>query len=481
MLHSLFASCCFKCASNFGEAQESLLRREIRTLELTREEHVISRNTRKTLSIFLLAMVMSACRQSAQKPVTLSYFRLGWAHADVWSAGAPLSQKFTRETGIQLKDLPVPENALDQLDLSRTLLKSSSGPDVLSIDLISSGVLAPDLVDLRPYLAAEISSIEPKLLPGYTVEGKVVAIPNSVQVGALEYRADLLREYGYHHPPKTWHELELMASRIQAGERAKGKKEFWGYVWQGASAEALTCNALEWQFAEGGGQIIEDDRTISVNNPAAIRAWEQAKRWIGTISPRGVVEYRELDSMNVFDSGGAAFNRVWRGTTIMRSGQSRQVHWLNSLAKGKIGYTSIPGGRRGWAAGALGGSGLAVSRNSVHPKEAIEFVRFLIREQIDQSEEWRSAFSVTQPEVNDQPSVRDPDNLSEDLSQPRSGVIGRPSGVTGRAYEGVTRAYINAVHSVLTGTRDAQKAAAELEEELVKITGFRTGPPRITD
>jgi len=69
----------------------------------------VSRNTGKTLSIFLLAMVMSACRQSAQKPVTLSYFRLGWAHADVWSAGAPLSQKFTRETGIQLKDLPVPE------------------------------------------------------------------------------------------------------------------------------------------------------------------------------------------------------------------------------------------------------------------------------------------------------------------------------------------------------------------------------------
>jgi len=200
-------------------------------------------------------MVMSACRQSAQKPVTLSYFRLGWAHADVWSAGAPLSQKFTRETGIQLKDLPVPENALDQLDLSRTLLKSSSGPDVLSIDLISSGVLAPDLVDLRPYLAAEISSIEPKLLPGYTVEGKVVAIPNSVQVGALEYRADLLRENGYRRPPKTWHELELMASRIQAGERAKGKKDFWGYVWQGASAEALTCNALEWQFAEGGGHF----------------------------------------------------------------------------------------------------------------------------------------------------------------------------------------------------------------------------------
>jgi trehalose/maltose transport system substrate-binding protein len=69
-----------------------------------------------------------------------------------------------------------------------------------------------------------------------------------------------------------------MAKRIQTGARAKGKKDFWGFVWQGAEAEALTCNALEWQIAEGGGRIVESDRTISVNNPAAIRAWQRARR-----------------------------------------------------------------------------------------------------------------------------------------------------------------------------------------------------------
>lgn len=249
--------------------------------------------------------------------MTLSCFHqfAGWSQSDpAWES---LSQQFTRETDIRLNTFPLPENTLDTLDLGRSLLREGSfGPDVLFIDPIWSGPLDGDLIDLRPYLANEISSLEPQFLPGYTVDGKVVGIPYQVYIGAVEYRTDLLREYGYDHPPKTWQELESMAARIQEGERAKGKKNFWGYVWQGAAAEALTCNALEWQEGEGGGTIIENDRTISVNNPAAIRSWQRAKRWIGWISPPSVVAYRELDSINVFDSGGAAFGRVWREANI---------------------------------------------------------------------------------------------------------------------------------------------------------------------
>ena len=127
-------------------------------------------------------------------------------------------------------------------------------------------MIEPDVIDLRPYLTAEISQLDPRLVSSYTVNGKLVAVPFNVPLGGLEYRTDLLREYGYDHPPRTWNELESMAARIQAGERAKGTKDFWGYVWQGAAGEALTCNALEWQAAAGGGHIIEPDRTVSVNN-----------------------------------------------------------------------------------------------------------------------------------------------------------------------------------------------------------------------
>lgn len=439
---------------------------------------------RACAAIFLLAMALSACRQSVPEPVTLNYFRLGWlSQSAELSTAAPLLQRFTQQTGIHLKNLPVPESTLDQLQLSQKLLQEgSSGPDVLGIDLIWAGVLQADLIDLSSYLSAEISSLEPQLMPSYVVGGRVVAIPYAVQVGSLEYRTDLLREYGYDHPPKTWDELERMAERIQEGERAKGKKNFWGYVWQGAAAEALTCNALEWQVDEGGGRIIENNRTISVNNPAAIRSWRRAARWIGWISPPSVLAYQELDSINIFDSGGAAFCRVWGGTTITPSGQFRLHHLRDSMKASWTGYTRIPGGPRG-RVGTLGGSGIAVSRHSGHTQEAIKLVRFLIREEIESSEREQQAWAhpAAQPTVYDLPSISDLDRPSEKWNQSKSGVVSRPSAEAGDKYEQVTRAYFGAVRSVLTGQRGAPEAAAELEQELIKITSFSAGPPKMTD
>ena len=428
----------------------------------------------RMLGILLLSLVLGDCHASKREPISLSYLRLGWSQPDDLPGTEPLPLQFTRETGIHVRDLPVPETALDQLELSRRLLKQAgSGPDVLNIDVIWPGVLEPDLIDLRHDLADEINSLEPQLLQGYTAEGKLVAIPYTVQVGVLQYRSDLLREYGYQHPPRTWDELETMAARIQSGERAKGNKDFWGYVWQGAAAEALTCNAIEWQAAQGGGRIIETNRTISVNNPAAIRSWQRAKRWIGWISPPSVLAYQELDSMNAFDQGQAAFVRVWGGASITRIGLFRQVHWRNSLAPTKTGYTSIPGGPFGWA-GTLGGSGLAVSQHSSHRKEAIELIRFLIRAQIHANQVEESV-AVNQSELQSLFSISDASRNPADAVRTR--LVIRPSAESGSQYEQITRAYINAVHSVLTGEKPAPQAAAALEEKLARITGFKTGPP----
>jgi trehalose/maltose transport system substrate-binding protein len=343
---------------------------------------------------------------------------------------------------------------------------------VLNIDVIWSSLLEPDLLDLRPFLASEIPQLEPQLLSSYTVNGKLVAVPFNVPLGALEYRPDLLREYGYDHPPRTWTELETMAERIQTGERAKGKQDFWGYVWQGAAGEALTCNALEWQASEGGGQIVEPDRTISVNNSAAIQSWQRAKRWIGWISPPGVVAYREHDSTLVFDSGRAAFGRIWLLTSMTRSGQARQIG-SRDIAPPVVptGFARMPAGAGG-SVGTLGGTGTAVSMHSAHRREAIALLRYQLHFLMKSSENDPGHDGSATIEFTGAPSIADPAGSNQ-----QGGIVARPSIVTGGKYKQVSAAYIDAVYSVLTGKSAARDAAAELEKQLVKITGFRTGPP----
>src|SRR2546429_6175105 len=427
----------------------------------------------RTICILLLSLLLEGCtRASVQEPVTLTFLE-EWSNKTFSEAREQELRQFTQETGIRVSLLPSPESARQKLVLWRELLGTgASGPDVYGVDVIWPGILAEYFVDLKPYFATEVSLQFPTIAAGYVVDNKLVAMAYRPDIGLLYYRTDLLRQYGYREPPRTWDQLEIMAARIQAGERAKGKNQFWGFVWQGAAAEALTCNALEWQAAEGGGQIIEDDRTVSVNNPNAIRAWQRAARWVGSISPPGVVGYTEWDAQNVWVAGDAAFMRSW--PTAYVDSQS-----AGSSIRNKFDITLPPGGKAS-RVGTLGGAGLAVSRFSAHPREALELVRYLSRGDVQAKRSHALSVPPTLPELYELPEVLEPNPRFALLSQAfRTGMVPRPSNVTGKKYQDVTDAYIQAVHSVLTGEKSAPEAAAALENELVHITGFKTGRPPV--
>lgn len=433
-----------------------------------------------TLGIVLLPFEsMESSLPTPPQPVTLVFLFNDWEIPDRVPGSDQRLEEFTRETGIHVRLLPPPEGALNELALWREFLqKGSPAPDVYGIDVIWAQMLSDYFVDLKPYLGAELSATDPVLIRSYSAGDKLVAMPYLTNVGVLLYRADLLQKYGYKAPPKTWDELEKMAARIQAGERANGKKDFWGYVWQGAAGEALTCNALEWQFAEGGGRIVEQDGTISVNNPNAIRAWQGAARWVGTISPPGVVAYREWDSANVWGSGNAAFHRIWESKArLAHLAATRDGDTVVGLGMGdKVGVTSLPSGSAG-RAGTLGGSGLAISRFSAHPHEALEFVHYLLRMEVQNRQIRVERAASRQPQFYQLPAILEPDSLVADPSRRWDGIVFRPSVVASGKYEEVTKAYIEAVHSVLTRDRNAAEAAASLEKELIQITGFKKGPP----
>jgi len=256
---------------------------------------------------------LPGCDRANPEPVTITYMDPEWSHdrsqRRFFSEGA--LRQFEKETGIKVKHLPTAETSEGQLKLTQKLLAGKDMPDVLGIDVIWSVVLDDALLDLRPFFSSELSAADPDLVKSYAVNNRLVAIPYRPYVGVLLYRTDLLTKYGYHVPPQTWSELEKIAFRIQEGERAAGEKDFGGFVWPGAAEECLTCLALEWQASEGGGRIIEADRMISVNNENAIRAWQRGARWIGWISPPGIIAYEEWDSFNHFENSGKAAFRPW--------------------------------------------------------------------------------------------------------------------------------------------------------------------------
>jgi trehalose/maltose transport system substrate-binding protein len=430
--------------------------------------------------VLLLTGVLAGCRPATQEPVTVTFLDVEWDTSTLNPGLAHELQEFTKKTGIQVNRLPRPDGSLNQLALWRGLLqKGTATPDVVSIDVIWSGILNQYLMDLKPYFATDLASQNPVVLASYTVGAKLVAIPHHAYVSVLYYRPNLLRKYGYTAPPKTWAELEKMATRIQAGERAKGQKDFWGYVWQGGVTEDLTCSGLEWQISEAGGRIIEDNRTISVNNPQVIGAWQRAAHWVGSISPPGVTAYGLWDAQNLWGAGNAAFLRGWQSdySVITRgwpfAGSPSPASAGNST---QIGLTSVPGGTAGRSS-TLGGNGLAISKTSAHPREALELVRFLLRGDAQLTSGNEHSAPPEESEFFELPAMLDPYPQLAKFKQGGAGLVARPSIVAGENYEQVSRAYISAVRSVLTGERNPTVAAADLEKRLMEITGFRPGPP----
>ncbi len=419
--------------------------------------------------VCLALLAGAACGRGPAHRVTLTV--LGFSLDAGEAVRRDALAEFTSTTGIAVDLVPTWGTSAEQLDQTLRLLdQHANAPDVYLIDVIWPGTLAANLLDLSPFRDDDARSHLPALLANDTVQDRLVSLPFYVNVGMLYYRTDLLSKYGYLHPPATWDELETMAGRMQQGERAAGNPEFWGYVWQGAAYEGLTCNALEWQASFGGGRIIERDGTISVNNPRTIDALRRAARWVGTISPPSVLSYTESDSLNAFRAGNAAFLRHWSGG--LPRGSTR-----NLPIRERFAVTLLPAGSRGHAQ-AMGGFHLAVSRYSPHPQESARLVTYLSGRPVQLRRALARGTLPSIPQLYGDPAlVRALPYAATLRAAGAEAWVARPSTIAAGNYREVSRAYYQTVHDILRREAPAPEALAVLEKRLAALTGLQPGPP----
>ncbi|MGQ9908728.1 MAG: ABC transporter substrate-binding protein [Candidatus Flexifilum sp.] len=354
-------------------------------------------------------------------------------------------------------------NGQELLSTYLSAFEAQSGDfDVIRVDVIWPGLLAPHLLDLSEYVSQEqIDSYLPALVVNNTVDGRLVALPLRIGFGMLYYRTDLLEKYGFTAPPATWDELTEMARVIQEGERAEGNTEFWGFVWQGNAYEGLTANALEWQVSNGGGSIVSPEGEIQVNNPAAIAAFERAAGWVGTISPPGVTSYAEEDARAVWHAGNAAFMRNWPYAYASTLG--------SEVIADKFDVAPLPAGDSGRGAAALGGWHIGVSRYSEHPEAAAAFAAYFTSAE---SELLYAIETAAPPAIT---ALYERPELQAAIPFARASIVEvatpRPSTVTAGLYNQVSTLYFTAVHSILTGEEDPETALEVLELDLAALLG----------
>ena len=369
------------------------------------------------------------------------------------------------KTGNKVNIVPMPSSTTDQFGQYRLWLAAgNSDVDIYQTDVIWAPQLADQFLDLTE-AAKDIAPLHfPSIIESQTVNGKLVAMPLFTDAPALYYRKDLLEKYGK-TPPKTWDEMAAIAEEIQNKEREAGNKDMQGFVFQGNAYEGLTCDALEWVKSNGGGQIVEPDGTISINNEKAAAAIDRVKGWIGKISPEGVLAYQEEESRGVWQVGNAVFMRNWPYAYGLGNGDDSKVKGL---------FEAIPlpsGGEGGGSAATLGGWNVAVSKYSKNADAAIDLVKFLGSADYQKQNAIKGSKLPTIVSLYDDADIAAAQPIIPRWKDVFLNAVPRPSAPTKVKYNEVSSLFWSAVHDTLSGKGTGAENLEILEAKLTELKG----------
>jgi len=374
--------------------------------------------------------------------------------------------RFEQETGNKVTIVPMPSSTTDQFGQYKLWLAAgNSDIDVYQTDVIWAPQLADQFLDLTEAAKDVVADHFPSIIESQTVNGKLVALPAFTDAPALYYRKDLLEKYGK-SVPKTWAELAATAKEIQDAERAAGAADMQGFVFQGNAYEGLTCDALEWVKSFGGGQIVEPDGSISINNPQAVAALEAAKSWVGSIAPQGVLSYQEEESRGVWQLGNAVFMRNWPYAFQLGNGD-------DSAVKGKFDVAPLPMGEGEGArsAATLGGWNIAVSKYSKNPDEAIKLALFLASKDVQKERAIKQSNLPTIVSLYDDADIAAQMPIIPRWKDVFLNAVPRPSAPTKVKYNEVSNLFWSAVHDTLSGNGTAAENLEMLEAKLTELKG----------
>ena len=277
----------------------------------------------------------------------------------------------TQYPNIKVSLTSAPNNTdTNRATLATDISGGASTPDVFMGDVIWPAQFGEHgfAVPLSDYLPSSYwAQFAPGLVQGATYQGKVYGSPMFEDQGFLYYRKDLLAKE--HLPvPTTWEQLLSESETLQKAGLVK-----YGFVWEGASYEGLTCDFMEYLTDAGGTATNSAYTTASLDSPAAVKAVTFMRQLITSgVTPSAVTTFQEAQAMSTFASGDAAFLRNWDYAYA-----DSQVAGTPTV--GKVGVAPLPtfAGQSAPGYSNIGGWNLYINPHSKNIAADLTFIKWM--------------------------------------------------------------------------------------------------------
>jgi len=379
---------------------------------------------------------------------------ISWSASPITTSGTDvrqvLIQAFEKQNPkIKVNLISAPTNTdTNRATLATQISGGSSSPDVFMGDVIwpaqfGAHQLAVPLSDYLP--KSYFDQFAPGLVQGASYKGKVYGSPLFEDQGFLYYRKDLLDKE--HLPvPKTWEQLESDSTKLVKAGDVK-----YGFVFQGASYEGLTCNFMEYLASAGGTATNSDFTKATLDSAAANKAVTFMRSLVTSgATPAAVTTFQEPQAMSTFANGQAAFLRNW--DYAYADAQTP----ASSKVVGKVGVAPLPtfAGQAYPGYSNIGGWNMYINPHSKSVPADLAFIKFMA------SDTAQKILAVQFSEIPTTTSVRNsPEVIAKNpvlATVPKTKLVPRPAGTPN--YPQLSTAIYQNVNAALAGSASPTSA-----------------------
>ncbi|SOC53797.1 sugar ABC transporter substrate-binding protein [Ornithinimicrobium cerasi] len=313
-----------------------------------------------------------------------------------------LADDFAEENGVTIQvEAMQHEDMLTQLDAA---FQAGDAPDIYMergggelADHVEAGLTR----DLTEDAAEEIELLG-GTVQGWTVEDRVYALPFSVGVVGFWYNTEMFEEAGITEPPATWDEMyeaidQLKAAGMEpisvgAGDGWPAAHYWYQFALRHCAEDVLTSAVQSLDFSDqcfiSAGEDVERLIAAEPFNRGFLSTPAQS----GPTSASGLLatEQVAMEMQGHWEPG------VMAGLTEDGEGLGDKLGWFP--------FPEVEGGQGDTEAQLGGGDAWGVSADA--PDEAVDFVRFLLSDEVQRGFAERDMGLPTNPNVGD--AVQDP-------------------------------------------------------------------------